>query len=79
LASAALYDGRPEEKASLVPDKQNSGGTKSIWTLLADSKNGYWLECRYNQSPTVISKKVPVEATKCVWSQIKKEEIIFCD
>ena len=79
LTSASLYDGRPEEKASLVPDKQASQGTKAIWNLSKENKNGYWLECRYAQSVTVISKRVPDEALRCVWSGNKKEEAVFCD
>lgn len=92
LDGATLFDGTPEELASLVPWKiKDSAGKSTLgWALDKQNKRDYWLECRYGFSNIKLTRQVPKESSFCVLSQAKMkginpldpsrktEEIIYC-
>ncbi|MBU2713902.1 STY0301 family protein [Zooshikella harenae] len=63
LISINLYDGIPEEMASLAPDNKGTNENFYIWSL--DKGNEYWLECNYNHTNITLSMALPKNLTQC--------------
>jgi hypothetical protein len=62
VAGITIFDGRPEEMASLVYDREVRQRSKHrmilSWRLFPNTKNGIWLRCSY--SSTNISLSAPL-------------------
>lgn len=61
LSSVALYDGPPEEMASLVPSEQRDDGY--AWDLAPGRT--HWLVCRYTDAAVQLTRQVPEGAKRC--------------
>ena len=62
----AMFNGPPEELASLVPDGKDEKDNlnNDIWKLTPDS-HGYWIQCNYANTTVTLSKKLPDSAKQC--------------
>lgn len=65
LSGVGIYDGPPEDMADLVPDNVESDDTFSEWTLDANNKRAYWLECRYAYTNLTLSQALPKGIKNC--------------
>lgn len=60
LASIIIFDGPPEDGASLVPDQNHSGPRPhAVWKLDAKNERGYWIGCVYASTTIMLTKKLP--------------------
>ena len=67
LRAAGFSDGPPKDLAQLRPRIQSSKtGNKSIYGFEGVAADGYWLECSYNDTRVVASKKIPAELKSCI-------------
>jgi len=66
LAGLTFFDGKPEEKASLVPDKQAkvNGKTVASWTF-GVSGRPIWVACRYSSTDVVLTRELPKNIRTC--------------
>src|SRR5262249_50955504 len=78
LASITIYEGPPEEGASLVYDDQKTVNNTIVesWKL-SGSKRGYWLKCGYSNTSAEISRKLPSEVNQCV--VVLEQNVSFAD
>jgi hypothetical protein len=64
-----IYDGPPEQMASLVPTKQGRLGNKEFatWDLRPISKPAResWISCFYDGTNAVLSRPLPKDVTEC--------------
>ena len=66
LAGVTIYDGSPDQGASLVYDDQkNTDDTFTQTWKLAPSPRGYWMACSYSNTSAQVSAKIPADATRC--------------
>ncbi|MGO9606288.1 MAG: STY0301 family protein [Candidatus Binataceae bacterium] len=66
LAAVTIYDGSPDQGASLVYDDQKTVDDTLVQTWkLAPNPRGYWIKCGYSNTSAEISEKIPVDATHC--------------
>ena len=66
LRSLTVFDGLPQEQASLVPDTDQalSGGRGLLsWTLAPVSAAGTWVALSYSCKTLVLSRPLPASAT----------------
>ena len=64
LAGVTVFDGPPEELASLVPDGDSEdGNTTEFWTLDANPR-GYWITCHYSSTTVTLTQRLPETATR---------------
>ena len=67
LAMVTIYDGPPDQGASLVYDDQKTVGNSIIQTWnLAGNSHGSWITCGYSYTSAQLSQKIPADATRCV-------------
>jgi hypothetical protein len=66
LAGVTVFDGPPEQLASLVPDAgaDTADTTSDIWNLEANER-GYWLTCHYASTTVTLTRQLPATATRC--------------
>ncbi|HZM48185.1 MAG TPA: STY0301 family protein [Burkholderiales bacterium] len=67
LAMVTFFDGPPGERASLKYDselKQRGGTWVATWTL-APNGRGYWVQCAYDNTTAVLSRKLPETVKTC--------------
>jgi hypothetical protein len=66
LSSATIFDGPPEEQASLKYDDERSAKTEIIqtWQLPA-SERGYWIVCGYANTTAQLRRKLPDDIRGC--------------
>lgn len=66
LSSVTIFDGPPEEQASLKYDDQRTTKTEVIqtWELPA-SDRGYWIVCGYTNTSAQLWRKLPNELNAC--------------
>ena len=66
LASITFYDGRPEEKASLVSDetKETAGRETATWHFSQSSRQ-IWMACGYSGTAITLAQSLPVKITVC--------------
>ena len=68
LNNVAIYEGRPEEQAGLLPDSD----PEMVWTLrssqqyVKDHNTSVYMSCEYKNSANTAAIKVPLSAEKCV-------------
>jgi hypothetical protein len=66
LAMVTIFEGPPEQGASLVYDDQKNVGNTIVQTWnLAPGGNGYWLTCGYSNTAAQLTQKIPADATRC--------------
>ncbi len=66
LVGVTIYEGPPEEDASLVYDDEKKTPNEFIQTWkLTHSDRGYWLVCRYSRTTTELMRKLPDSAQQC--------------
>ncbi|MGZ5199694.1 MAG: STY0301 family protein [Telluria sp.] len=79
LADADVYQGPPENKASMMPDLETS-----VWELRGYQQNSeergesLYLVCRYAGIKATVSIEVPREATFCKIEGVKHGIAAFC-
>jgi hypothetical protein len=66
LASLTVYDGPPEEGASLVYSDQKmvADSVTQIWQL-APNDRGNWITCGYSNTAAQLAQKIPGDVTRC--------------
>lgn len=66
LAGMTFFDGKPEEKASLAPDKQTAvnGHSVASWTF-GFSDRPIWVACRYAGTDVILSRELPKSTRMC--------------
>jgi hypothetical protein len=66
LAGLTFFDGKPEDKASLAPDKNVAGKGKSVasWTFDASGRP-IWLACQYAGTNVVLTRELPRGTRTC--------------
>jgi hypothetical protein len=66
LASLAVFDGRPEERAQLIhDDEQATSETSTIGWDLPPNPRGYWITCQYANTTVTLTRALPQSATRC--------------
>ena len=79
LDSISVFDGPPEELASLVPDnEENQILSKTVWSFHKKKDRPIWLACSYLRTDIVLAKALPLEITQCkvVLSKNKPHSIV---
>lgn len=66
-AHITLYDGVPEDQASLVPDRtlQVKGGELSTWNFGSSSTRRIWIECHYAGTSISLVRELPAGTKTC--------------
>ena len=66
LAMVTFFDGPPAERASLKYDSElkQKGNWVATWTLAPNSR-GYWIQCAYDNTTAVLSKRLPDTVKTC--------------
>jgi len=66
LSSATIFDGPPEEQASLKFDDERTTSDEIIqtWALPA-SDRGYWIVCGYTNTSALLRRKLPSDMRAC--------------
>jgi hypothetical protein len=66
LSSATIFDGPPQEQASLKYDDERTTKDEIIqtWALPA-SDRGYWIECGYTNTAALLRRKLPNDMRTC--------------
>ncbi len=75
----SVYDGPPEQGASLIPDdEENTDITKTSWSFGKKKERSIWLACEYTGTGILLTKELPKEATLCrlLLSKTKTPEAI---
>jgi hypothetical protein len=66
LAGLTFFDGKPEEKASLAPDKQVAVKGKSVASWMFDvSSRSIWVACQYAWTNVVLTRELPKGTRTC--------------
>jgi hypothetical protein len=66
LSSATIFDGPPQEQASLKYDDQRITGASVIQTwALPPGARGYWLVCGYTNTSALLVRKLPDDTRAC--------------
>jgi len=76
LSGVTVFDGPPEELASLVPDgdSEDDKTTTEFWTLAANPR-GYWITCHYSSTTVILTQRLPETATRC--DVVREKETSF--
>jgi len=66
LASVTLFDGPPEQGASLVGDEQTPSETEMVvrWSF-TEHQRPYWLSCSYANTGVTLSRSIPPRIRSC--------------
>jgi hypothetical protein len=66
LAGLTFFDGKPEDKASLAPDKNVIVKGKSVasWTFEASGRP-IWVACQYASTNVVLTRELPKSTRAC--------------
>lgn len=66
LAGLTFFDGKPEDKASLAPDKSVvvNGKTVASWIFGASSRP-IWAACQYARTNVVLTRELPGSTRTC--------------
>jgi len=66
LASVTLFDGPPQELASLVPDETKvKGRVLASWQLTPNPGRQYWLACGYSGTRITLARALPKDLRTC--------------
>lgn len=66
LASVTFFDGPPDERVSLKYEREERQKREwvGIWTLAPKSR-GHWIQCGYDNTTTVLSRRLPESVRTC--------------
>lgn len=66
LAMVTFFDGPPAERASLKYDSEEKrkGDWVGTWNFAPNSR-GYWIQCAYDSTTVVLSRRLPESVTAC--------------
>lgn len=64
LYSAEVFDGPPEQRASLQPGA--SSRNTSSWTFEGSYPQGIWLQCSYAGGALMLSRRLPKVPAVCI-------------
>lgn len=77
LEGFGVFSGHPKENASLVPDNETE---PYYWTISKDSKEGYWISCRYSDTQLNLVRKIPNGISKCTYKyKDKRKSLEYLD
>jgi hypothetical protein len=67
LAGITLYDGTPQEKASLVYDDMKKVGAKQVasWSFAPSSGRQTWIACSYSGTDIQLTRALPASTRSC--------------
>jgi hypothetical protein len=65
LAGITIFDGRPEERASLVPTERVISATRSLATWSFVKGRQYWMTCSYSGTGVVLSRAIAGTVASC--------------
>jgi hypothetical protein len=66
LAAVTIFDGPPEQMASLKYDDERTTKSEIIQTWkLPPSDRGYWMVCGYSNTTTLLRRKLPNDVRAC--------------
>lgn len=66
FGNITVYDGPPEELASLVPDNEGKKAAGlPVWTFKKEKTKPIWLACSYMKTDIVFAKALPQDITHC--------------
>lgn len=68
----ALYDGHPNEGASLVPDNENAS-KNAFWTFEENNDRSIWVACHYRQSIVRLIRELSRSVKKCIYKSLPKQ------
>jgi hypothetical protein len=76
LAGVTFFDGRPQDRASLVPDKQSKLKTSTVasWTFGA-SDRAIWIACSYARTSVVVTRQLPKTIRVCAITYSNRDTI----
>jgi hypothetical protein len=71
LESVTLFDGHPDEMASLVPEtsKASEGKLYSEWRLFHEPDRPFWIACIYRNSMSMLVRRLPISLKSCRLTQ----------
>lgn len=71
LESIRVFDGHPDEMASLVPaTTQSRGRIVGTWLLpRPEEGRSYWVACAYRNSMVLLTKRLPDTVSSCSLTQ----------
>ena len=63
-----LFDGKPEERASLAYDDltKTKDGSRALWRLTPHAPRGYYLVCTYEKTEKTITMQLSPKFSECV-------------
>jgi len=66
FAGITFFDGKPEDKASLAPDRESKANGKSVSTWsFAGGGQPIWLACRYAWTTVTLTRELPRQIRAC--------------
>lgn len=74
LESVVIYDGHPQEGASLVPD--NVHDKKDPYWTRHPGTESFWMGCFYRQSTVRLIRELPKTAKKCTLKFKKSAPVV---
>jgi hypothetical protein len=68
LMSVALFEGHPDERASLIPDEETEaqGRRISTWQLRDNGERRYWIVCYYDRTKIALAHLIDPGISACV-------------
>jgi hypothetical protein len=77
LAGVTFFDGNPQDRASLVPDKQSKlkAGTVASWTFGVTDR-AIWIACSYAWTSVVLSRQLPRTTRECSITYSNRDTIV---
>lgn len=64
--SVMVFDGPPQELASLVPDDESSEDpNKTVWTFNKNKSRPIWFTCSYSKTSFLFARALPLDVTQC--------------
>jgi hypothetical protein len=67
LAGLTFFDGKPEDNASLAPDRQarQNGKDVVVWNFGTDTSRPVYVACRYAWTTITLQRELPKEVRSC--------------
>jgi hypothetical protein len=78
INSVGVFDGPPQEMASLVPDdEENLDPAKTVWTFSKKKERPIWFSCGYARTDVLLAKELPLDITQCRLMVSKKKPVNY--
>lgn len=76
LERVEIFDGKPSELASLVPDEDiGDGRTTPMWRFVAGGQRRIWVVCTYGASTGTVAVELPATTRQCAVQYRKKKPV----